>query len=170
MPLAFWFQRRYLNSFTIYRLWGHLSHVTITIYINFDKPIIRSLHMKFEFNWPSGFRGEDVWKCWRTPDGRTDGRRSHWYTISSAMSLGLKWAKKSVTRVSTSFVGPDLGSNCYKGCQQTTCNCYIAKKPVEPGKLQWTGANKSISTLIGSDCFKKAYLFLSNFRTCTLHV
>ena len=31
--------------------------------------------MKFEFNWPSGFRGEDVWKCWRT-DGRTDDGRT----------------------------------------------------------------------------------------------
>ena len=30
-------------------------------------PILRSLHVvKFEFNWPSGFRGEDLWKCWRT--------------------------------------------------------------------------------------------------------
>ena len=51
--------------------------------------------MKFEFNWPSGFRGEDVWKCWRT-DGRTDdGRRSHWYTNSSPRSLRLRWAKKA---------------------------------------------------------------------------
>ena len=30
--------------------------------------------MKFEFNWPSGFRGEDVWKCWRTDGRTTDGR------------------------------------------------------------------------------------------------
>ena len=37
---------------------------------NFRSLILRSLHMKFEFNWPSGFRGEDVWKCWRTTDGR----------------------------------------------------------------------------------------------------
>ena len=44
----------------------------------FFSPILRSLHMKFEFNWPSGFRGEDVWKCWRTTDDRRqttdDGR------------------------------------------------------------------------------------------------
>ena len=44
----------------------------------------------------------------------------------------------------------------------------LAKKPVEPGKLQWTGANKSISTLMGSECYKEGYLFLSNLRTCTL--
>ena len=29
--------------------------------------------MKFEFNWPSGFR-RDVWKCW------IDGCRSDWFT------------------------------------------------------------------------------------------
>ena len=41
---------------------------------NFCSRVIRSLHMKFEFDWPSGLRGEDVWKCWRTDDGRTDDR------------------------------------------------------------------------------------------------
>ena len=30
--------------------------------------------MKFEFNWPSGFRGEDVRKC--LTDGRTDDGRT----------------------------------------------------------------------------------------------
>ena len=41
--------------FTIYRCGGHHSHVTISICTNFDLPIIRRRHMKFEFNWPSGF-------------------------------------------------------------------------------------------------------------------
>ena len=40
---------------TIYGHGGHLGHVTSTIGINFGQPIIRSLHMKFEFKWPSGF-------------------------------------------------------------------------------------------------------------------
>ena len=41
--------------------------------------------MKFEFNWPSGFRGEDV----ENVDGRTtNGRRSHWYTNSSPAAFG----------------------------------------------------------------------------------
>ena len=31
--------------------------------------------MKFEFDWPSGFRGEDVGNCGRK-DGRTDRRRT----------------------------------------------------------------------------------------------
>ena len=33
---------------------GHL-HVTITFCIIFGLLIIRSLHMKFEFNWANGF-------------------------------------------------------------------------------------------------------------------
>ena len=40
---------------TIYGHGGHLGHVTSAIGINFGQPIIRSLHMKFEFKWPSGF-------------------------------------------------------------------------------------------------------------------
>ena len=32
--------------------------------------VLKSLHMIFEFNWPSGFR-ENVWKCWRTDAGVT---------------------------------------------------------------------------------------------------
>ena len=61
----------FLRFFTIYGRGGHLGHVTKTIWTNFCSPILRSLHMKYEFNWPSSFRGEDVWKCWRTTDGRT---------------------------------------------------------------------------------------------------
>ena len=34
---------------------GHLGHETSTIGINFGKRIIRSLQMKFEFKWSSGF-------------------------------------------------------------------------------------------------------------------
>ena len=41
------------------------------------------LHIKFGFDWPSGFRGEDLWNCGRT-DGRTDGRTpDHGHPISS---------------------------------------------------------------------------------------
>ena len=45
---------------TIYRHGGHLGHVTWTIYIKFLSPLPRRLHIKFGFDWPSGFRGEDV--------------------------------------------------------------------------------------------------------------
>ena len=46
--------------FTIYGHGGHLGHVTWTIYINFCSTFPRRLHIKFGFDWPSSFRGEDV--------------------------------------------------------------------------------------------------------------
>ena len=49
-----------LKVFTIYGRGGHLGHVTRTISTNFRSRDLRSLHMKFEFNWPSGYRGEGV--------------------------------------------------------------------------------------------------------------
>ena len=62
--------------FTIYGHGGHLGHVTWTICINFRSPFPRRLHIKFGFDWPSIFRGEDVWNCERTDGRTTDGRRS----------------------------------------------------------------------------------------------
>ena len=53
-------RRRFFKVFTIYWHGGHLGHVTWTIYINFRSPFPRRLHIKFGFDWPSGFRGEDV--------------------------------------------------------------------------------------------------------------
>ena len=50
----------FLRVFTIYGRCGHLGHVTWTIYINFCSHFPRRLHIKFGFDWPSGFRGEDV--------------------------------------------------------------------------------------------------------------
>ena len=47
------------------------------------------LYVKFGKNRLHGFRRDVVWKCWRT----TDGRRMPAYTISSPMSLRLRWAK-----------------------------------------------------------------------------
>ena len=64
--LAFWFwRRRFLKVFSIYSHGGHLGHVTLTIYIYFLSPFPRTLHMKFGFDWPSGFRGEDVSLLWK---------------------------------------------------------------------------------------------------------
>ena len=42
--------------FTIFGRDGHLSHVTLPIYINLLSPFPRRLHIKFGFDWPSGFR------------------------------------------------------------------------------------------------------------------
>ena len=50
----------FLGVFSIYGRGGHLGHVTKTIRTNFCSPILRSLHMKYEFNWPCSFRAEDV--------------------------------------------------------------------------------------------------------------
>ena len=37
-----------------------LVYVMWTIYTNFCSPFLRMLHMKFGFDWPRRFRGEDV--------------------------------------------------------------------------------------------------------------
>ena len=37
----------------IYRHNGHLGHVIKIICANFDQITVKSLHMNFEFNWPS---------------------------------------------------------------------------------------------------------------------
>ena len=52
-------EKKIFMVFTIHVHGGHLGHVTWTIYINFRSPL-RMLHMKFGFDWPSGFRGEDL--------------------------------------------------------------------------------------------------------------
>ena len=39
---------------------GDLGHVTWTICTKFDSPFPRRLRIKFGFDWPSGFRGEDL--------------------------------------------------------------------------------------------------------------
>ena len=48
----------FFKVFTIYGHGGHLGHVTWTIYTNFRSPFPRRLHIKFGFDWPSGFRGD----------------------------------------------------------------------------------------------------------------
>ena len=59
--------------------------MTWTAYINYRSPFPRRLHIKFGFDRPSGFQEEDVRALWTTDGRRTtdDGRRIHWYTISS---------------------------------------------------------------------------------------
>ena len=50
----------FLKVFAIYSHGGHLGHVTLTNYTNFHSLFLRMLHIKFDFDWPSGFREEDV--------------------------------------------------------------------------------------------------------------
>ena len=55
------------------------------------------LQIKFGCDQHIGFRDIHVSKCGHTDartHARTDGRRLDWYTISSRLSLRLKWAKK----------------------------------------------------------------------------
>ena len=51
-------EKIFFKVFTKYGRDGHLGHVTWTIYINFSSPFPRRLHMKFGFDWPSGFGGD----------------------------------------------------------------------------------------------------------------
>ena len=44
--------------FAVYSHGSHLGHVTLTFYINLRFPFLRMLHIKFGFDWPSGFRDE----------------------------------------------------------------------------------------------------------------
>ena len=53
----------FLKVFTICGHGGHIGHVKRIIWTNFRFPILWRLCMKFGFKQPSGFRGEDVWKC-----------------------------------------------------------------------------------------------------------
>ena len=43
---------------------SHFGHVTLTIYTNFHSPFLTVFHIKFGFDWPSGFRVEDVSILW----------------------------------------------------------------------------------------------------------
>ena len=69
--------------FTIYGRGGHLGHVIKIPRTNFRSPYPWMLHIKIQFDWPSGFR-EDLRNCGRRTDRRrTDGRLTDWHTISS---------------------------------------------------------------------------------------
>ena len=50
----------FLRVFTIYGRGGQLGHVTWEINTNFRSPFPKRLHIKFGFDWPSGFREEDL--------------------------------------------------------------------------------------------------------------
>ena len=54
------FQDHRTSGSGIFKGFYHLGHVTWTIYINFRSPFPRRLHIQFDFDWPSSFRGEDV--------------------------------------------------------------------------------------------------------------
>ena len=45
----------FLKIYATYSHDGHLGHGTLTIYINFCSSILRILHIKFGFDWSSGY-------------------------------------------------------------------------------------------------------------------
>ena len=49
---------RFIKVLAIYSHGGHLGQETLTIYINFHSPFLMMLHIKFGFDWPSGFRAD----------------------------------------------------------------------------------------------------------------
>ena len=53
----------FFKIFVIYSHGGHLGHLTMTIHANFHSLFMRTLRIKFGFDWPSGFR-EDVQLFW----------------------------------------------------------------------------------------------------------
>ena len=50
----------FLRVFTIYGCGGYLGDVTQTPRTNFCSPIPLRRHMKFGFDWPTGFGEEDL--------------------------------------------------------------------------------------------------------------
>ena len=57
-------EKKILKVFAIYSPDSHLGHVTLTIYTNIHCPVLMILHIKFGFDWPSGFRADDVCILW----------------------------------------------------------------------------------------------------------
>ena len=50
----------FLKAFTIYGDGSHVGHVTKIVLKTFRSPDPWRLHIKFGYNWPTGFRGDVV--------------------------------------------------------------------------------------------------------------
>ena len=59
-PACRFWRRRFLKGF--YHIWGdgHLGHVTQMPRTKYRSPYPRRLHIKFGFDWQSGFGEEDL--------------------------------------------------------------------------------------------------------------
>ena len=67
--------KKIFKDFAIYSHGGHLGHVNLTININFHCPFLTILRIKFGFDWPSGFRADDVCILWSCPGVGADNPR-----------------------------------------------------------------------------------------------
>ena len=104
--------------------------------------------MKFEFNWPSGFRGEDVWKCWRTDDGRTDdgvtgiliahhgafgsGELKSWLMLANTNKISCKFIRNSMAPI-TNWASTEKTWLCLSA-RLFICALW---SPVEKGLTSW---------------------------------
>ena len=91
---------KYICSETIINANFHISHymsmiaIRVLIWLEqknfffFRSPSLSMLYMKFGKNPFHCFSGDVVWKCWWT-----DGWRTPAYTVSSPMSLRLRWLR-----------------------------------------------------------------------------
>ena len=111
---------------------GHLGHVTRNICANFCSPILRSLNMKFELNWPSGFR-EDVWKYWHTTDRQTDRQtcRQTMYAGGIVILIAHLWAfssgelKTHAHLQSMTIASAKIGKACRRSGTNMVSTIYI---------------------------------------------
>ena len=85
---------------------------------------------------------------------------------------------KNTTRVQTSLdpdqarclVGPDSGSNCFKGCQQTTYYRQQRNLSSQGRYIAMKWCKQKVFQLFWTVIAIKRATFLSVFLTCTLHV
>ena len=92
-PLGGSGEEDFWRVFTIFWHGGHLEFRITSILAIFRSPSAWMLHMKFGYIWPSGFRGEVIWKCGRTTEA------SH--TISSPGAFGSGELIIYLTRIKT---------------------------------------------------------------------
>ena len=78
-----------------------------------QSPTPMMLLMKFDYDWPAGFRDIHVWKSGRT-DAHTDGRTPAWVPYYKlTLSLRLLWAKNDIRDLDQStIVNRQLKSLC----------------------------------------------------------
>ena len=85
---------------------GHLGHVTINICYKFTPLNLRSRHIRFEFNWPSGFWENYVLIYWWDSNMSEFGWKVNldlWNLSIAIVSLGLMYQVRIMTLASTVF-------------------------------------------------------------------
>ena len=70
---------------SFYHIWAWRPDVTQMPRTNLSSPDPWRLHMKFGFDWPSGFGEEDLWKWWTDDNGRqrTDDGACPYYKLTN---------------------------------------------------------------------------------------